>query len=439
MRTITLSRSPNGLPAFLLVWLGQLVSLLGSGLTEFALGVWVYQRTGSTTQFALTFLFLALPRVLLSPFAGALIDRWDRRWTMLLSDLGAGITTVALAMLFWSDALAIWHIYLFTTLGSLCSTFQRPAYAASITGLVPAEHYGRANGMVQVAQATASLIAPALAGLLLVSSGLGYIFLIDIISFLCAVTTLLIVRFPAMPARDADSADLRSVLRDTREGLRYIVQRPGLLGLLLTFAAASFLGLAAEFLLTPYILAVASPAVLGVIVSATGAGLLMGGLLMSLWGGPRRLVVGILCFEVLVSLGMLLMGASTTPWLLGVMVFGYFMSVALGDGCSQTFWQRKVAPDFQGRVFALRQMITLSTVPLGVLLLAPLAEYVFEPLLAAQGAWAGSVGRIVGVGPGRGIGLIFIIAGVANLVILGIAYAAPRVRLVDDEIPDGGG
>ncbi len=199
------------------------------------------------------------------------------------------------------------------------------------------------------------------------------------------------------------------------------------------------LGLAAEFLLTPYVLASASPAVLGLIVSASGAGLLVGGLLMSLWGGPRRLIVGILGFEVLVSLGMLLLGLATTPWLLGIMVFLYFMSIALGDGCSQTFWQRKVAPEFQGRAFALRQMITLSTVPLGVLLLAPLAEYVFEPLLAAQGAWAGSVGQIIGAGPGRGIGLIFIIAGIINLIILGVAYATPRVRLVDSEIPDGGG
>src|SRR5690349_2845324 len=126
MRTLALSWRPPGLSVFLVVWFGQFVSLLGSGLTEFAVGVWVYQQTGSATQFALTFLFVTLPRILLSPFAGALIDRWDRRSTMLLSDLGAGLTTVALAGLFWMGALAVWHVYLFAALGSLCSTFQRP-------------------------------------------------------------------------------------------------------------------------------------------------------------------------------------------------------------------------------------------------------------------------------------------------------------------------
>jgi MFS family permease len=145
---------------FLLVWFGQFVSLLSSGLSEFALGVWVHQKTGSATQFALTFLFLTLPRILLPPFAGAFIDRWDRRRAMLLSDLGAGLTTLAIAGLFWAGTIAVWHIYILTAIGSLCSTFQRPAYAAAIPLLVPSKHFGRANGMVQIAQATATLFAP---------------------------------------------------------------------------------------------------------------------------------------------------------------------------------------------------------------------------------------------------------------------------------------
>jgi len=439
MQILSLSRRPNGLPVFLLVWVGQFISLLGSGLTEFAVGVWVYQQTGSATQFALTFLFLTLPRILLSPFAGALIDRWDRRRTMLLSDLGAGLTTVAIAALFWTDTITVWHIYVFATLGSFCSTFQRPAYAASIPLLVSSEQYGRANGMVQVAQASSTFIAPALAGLLLVAAGIEYILLIDIVTFLCAVTTLVIVRFPIMQTTSMSVVHVRSMWKETLAGFQYIWLRPGLRGLLITFSAASFLGLAAEFLLTPYILAIASPAVLGIIASATGAGLLFGGLIMTIWGGPRRLIFGILGFEMLVSLCMVVIGISATPWLLGAVVFIYFSVIALGDGCSQTFWQRKVAPEFQGRVFALRQAITLATVPLGVVLLAPLAEYFLEPALRPGGVWASSIGQIVGVGPGRGIGFIFLFAGIANLCIIGIALAAPRIRRVEDEIPDGGG
>jgi MFS transporter, DHA3 family, macrolide efflux protein len=232
---------------------------------------------------------------------------------------------------------------------------------------------------------------------------------------------------------------VRSVWNDTVAGFQYVWLRPGLWGLLITFSAASFLGLAAEFLLTPYVLAIASPAVLGIIASATGAGLLFGGLIMTVWGGPRRLVLGILGFEMLVSLCMVVIGISATPWLLGALVFIYFMVIALGDGCSQTFWQHKVAPEFHGRVFALRQTITLATVPLGVVLLAPLAEYFLEPALRPDGVWASGIGQIIGVGPGRGIGFIFLFAGIANLVIIGIALAIPRIRRVDDEIPNGGG
>ena len=438
MQTLSLSRKPNSLPVFLLVWLGQFVSLLGSGLTEFALGVWVYQQTGSVTRFALTFVFLTLPRILLSPFAGSIIDRQDRRWIMLLSDLGAGITTLLLAALFWMDAVAIWHIYVLTTVGSLSSTFQRPAYAASIPLMVTPDHFGRANGMVQVAQASASLIAPVLAGYLLIAAGIETILLLDLATFLFAVITLLVVRFPFSQALSPSEAHAPSIWQDTVAGLLYVWQRPGLRGLLITFSAASFLGLSAEILLTPYVLAAASPTILGLVAAASGAGLLAGGVAMSWWASPRHLIVGILGFEALVSLCMILLGISAAPWFLGTVVFVYFAVIALGDGYSQTFWQRKVAVEFQGRVFALRQMITLATVPAGVLILAPLAEYVFEPSLLPGGAWASTIGLATGVGPGRGIGLLFMLAGIVNLCIIGGAFAAPSIRTAEQQIPDGG-
>ena len=150
----------QGMRTFTIIWLGQLVSLTGSGLTGFALGVWVFQRTGSVTQFALIALFTILPGLPLSPIAGALVDRWSRRWVMMLSDAGSGISTLAIALLFVTGKLEIWHIYVATAASSACSAFQWPAYAASVAMLVPKRQLGRANGMVQVSQAVSQAGSP---------------------------------------------------------------------------------------------------------------------------------------------------------------------------------------------------------------------------------------------------------------------------------------
>ena len=139
---------PRGMRTFVIIWFGQLVSLVGSGLTGFAMGVWLYQQTGSVTLFALNALCFILPQALFSPLAGALVDRWDRRWAMILSDTGAGLSTFFLALLLFAGRLEIWHVYLATAVNALFGTFQWPAYSAATTLLVPKKHLGRASRMV---------------------------------------------------------------------------------------------------------------------------------------------------------------------------------------------------------------------------------------------------------------------------------------------------
>ena len=165
---------------FSIIWLGQCVSIIGSGLTRFALGLWVYQHTGSVTNFALIALSSILPHLLLSPLAGALVDRWDRRKAMIFSDIGAGLSTLLIAMFFFVNRLEVWHIYLATALSSACGTFQWPAYTAAISLLVPKKNLGRANGMVQFGQAASEILTPILAGVLLVTIRLSGIILIDV-------------------------------------------------------------------------------------------------------------------------------------------------------------------------------------------------------------------------------------------------------------------
>lgn len=430
-------RTLQQMKTFLLIWLGQLVSLTGSQLTGFALGVWVYQQTGSVTQFALISVATVLPYLLISPLAGAVVDRWDRRWTMILSDTGAGLSTLTLAGLFLSGRLEIWHIYLATVLSATFSAFQGPAYAASTTLLVPKEQLGRANGLAQTAQAAGMLVAPAIAGFLVTTIQLQGVLLIDGVTFLFALTTLLLVRFPR-PTTTSSETEARSgsLWRDVVYGWRYLVARPALLGLMIFFGVNNFLVGVVEVLFTPLVLSLGSTELLGILLSIGGLGMLVGSVTMSVWGGPKRRVVGVFGFSGLLAVAILLAGLRPTPIVLGVAVFLAFFSIPIFQGANQTLMQTKITPEVQGRAFALKEMIAVSTLPLAYLVAGPLVDRVFEPLLAVGGVLTGSVGRVIGIGPGRGIALLFVVMGTASLLLTLAGYLQPRLRRVEEELPD---
>lgn len=426
----------RGFRTFTLVWAGQLVSLTGSGLTGFALGVWVYQRTGSVTQFALISLFTTLPGIVFSPIAGALVDRWDRRTAMILSDAGAGLCTLSVALLLLANRLEVWHIYGLMALSSTFSAFQWPAYSAATTLLVPKEHYGRASGMVQLAEAIAQIASPVLAGVLMGSIQVQGIILVDFATFLFAVLTLLVVRIPR-PVVTTEGEEARgSLLREAAYGWNYIVARSGLLGLLLLFAATNFFLGIIEVLFTPMVLSFASTAALGTILTIGGLGFLGGSLMMSVWGGPKVRVNGIYLFSLLQGCVLFVAGFPPSVPILAGAAFTYFLGFPIVSGCSQAIWLSKTPPDVQGRIFAMRRMIAWSALPLAYLAAGPLADRVFEPLLVEGGALANSVGQIIGVGPGRGIGLLYIVVGTLTLLITGVSYLYPPLRNVETELPD---
>jgi MFS family permease len=426
----------RGMRVFIIVWLGQLVSLVGSGLTSFALGLWVYKQTGSVTQFALIGLFTALPNIVLSPLAGALVDRWDRRWAMILSDTGAGLCTLMMAFFFLTNRIEVWQIYLAAGASAAFGTFQWPAYSAAMTLLVPKKHLGRANGIVQFGQAAAEILAPALAGVLVLTTRVQGILLIDFVTFFFAVTTLLLVRFPGPETTTAAQARKDSLWREASYGWRFITARRGLLGLLVFFAVVRFLWGMVGALIAPMILGFTSADVLGAIISIAGGGMLVGSLLMSAWGGPKRRIDGVLHFELLSGLCFLLIGLRPSAWPVALGAFGAHLTIAIIYGSNQAIWQSKVPPNAQGRVFATQQMVAKSTTPLAYLTAGPLADKLFEPLLASDGPLTGSIGQITGVGPGRGIGLLFIVMGILKVAVTLGSYLYPRIRLVEDELPD---
>jgi DHA3 family macrolide efflux protein-like MFS transporter len=426
----------KGMRTFFVIWSGQLVSTIGSALTGFALGVWIYQETGSVTLFAMNMLAFAVPNLLVSPFAGALVDRWDRRWVMILSDTGAGLATLSIAILYLTDNLQVWNIILATAVNSAFSTFQWPAYSAVTTLLVPKEQLGRAGGMVQIGEAISNLIAPAAAGALYVTTGLVGVIAIDFATYLFAVLTLMLVRFPSPERSAAGEEGKGSLWKEALYGWTYISARAGLFGLLIIFAATNFFSSLIMPLITPMILDLTSVDVLGYLFSIVGLGMLVGTLVMSAWGGPKRRIHGVLGFLMLSGFFTSLLGVSPLIPVLAVAGFLLMFTLPIINGSSQAIWQSKVAPDVQGRVFSVRRMIAWSTMPLAYLAAGPLADNVFNPLLVEGGALADTVGKLIGVGPGRGTGFMFIVIGAVTILVAGAGYLNSHVRNLEDELPD---
>ena len=249
------------------IWTGQLLSLLGSGLTSFALGIEVYKRTGSITKLSLVTFFNTAPFVLVSPFAGALVDRWNRRTVMLLSDLGAGICSfLILGLISAGEAglwpLETWHFYLPFALSGIFAAFHGPALSAATTQLVPKEHLGRANGMVELAAASSQVVAPVLAGALVVHIGLRGILLIDLATFLCAFTSLLLIRIPSLPPSQA-AAPKSSLRQDMAHGWSFIRERRGLVWLLVSISVTNLVLGLVTVLITPLVLSFGDASTLG--------------------------------------------------------------------------------------------------------------------------------------------------------------------------------
>lgn len=429
-------RKAKGMAIFTLIWFGQLVSLIGSGLTGFALGVWVYQSTGSVTQFAFISLSTTLPLIAISPLAGALVDRLDRRWVMILSDSGAGLSTLALTLLLITGRLEVWHIYLVSAVSSALSAFQWPAYTAATTLLVPKRHLDRASGMIQLGKAVSRLASPILGGLLLVTIQLRGIILIDFATFLFALVTLLCIRFPEVETTFEKKSGKTSLLKEIASGWTYITTRPGLLGLVLFFVVVSFMGGVVEVLATPLVLSFASAATLGSILSFSGSGMLIGSLLMSTYGGPSNRIDTLFTFMALGGLCLMAAGLRPSTFLFTLSAFLFFLGLPLINGSSQVIFQRKVLPSMQGKVFSLQDALAGVSLLIAYGVAGPLADRVFEPLMATDGLLSSSIGEIIGVGPGRGIGLLFIIMGALTILVTVVAYQYSPLRLVERQLPD---
>jgi MFS family permease len=430
------AKKNNGMRTFTIIWLGQLVSTLGSGLTGFALGVWIYEQTSSVTLFAInTFIFMGTIMIV-SPFAGALVDRWNRRLVMILSDAGSMLTTLVIWLLLLTNNLQIWHIFIIGAFNAAFSAFQFPAHSAATTMLVPREQLGRAGGMVQIGQAIAQLVSPAAAGAIFLLYGIKTVLLIDLITFLAAVGTLIAIHIPEPVRQIREEAEKPSIFKDIRFGWEYITHRRGLLYWMLYIAGLNLAFGMYGPLITPLMLDLGDAQQVGLTTSAIGVGMLLGTLIMSAWGGPKRRIFGVLGGSAWIGLCMTILGSQPSLMVIGLAGFLMMLAMPVINGSSRAMWQTKVPPDIQGRVFSVRRVIGQFTSPIAALFAGPLVENLFQPWMEADGLLATTLGRIIGTGPGRGTALAFVFIGILILLFTLIASLNRTLIRSEIDIPD---
>jgi DHA3 family macrolide efflux protein-like MFS transporter len=431
---------PGGMLGFTIVWTGQLISVLASSMTQFALTIWAYRETGSATALGIVNTAFILPFLLLAPIAGVMVDRYNRKLMMMVSDLAAVLATVGLLIIHATGQLQMWHLYVASVINGLGNTFQWPAYSAAISTMIPKEHYSRANGMMSLIESGPGVLAPMLAGLLLPIIQLTGILTLDVATFFLAITALLLIHVP-QPAQTVEGqAGQGNIWQEAVYGFRYIFSRRGLLGLLIFFILLNFtIGLSVS-LFSPFILSRTenSSAILGVAQSTAAIGAVVGGLLISLWGGFKRRMTSIFIGEALTGLFCLVvfgLGRNLPVWVIASVAGGIFP--VFTNGASQAIWQAKVAPDVQGRVFSARRMIAWAVNPITPILAGVLADYVTEPAMQSNTWLAHTFDWLVGTSPGSGMALQFVFSGIAYMLIVFLTYQfVPVVRNLEDQLPD---
>jgi MFS family permease len=426
----------KSMQTFTIVWIGQVVSILGSSMTGFAMGVWIFQQTGSAVSFSLTLLFNMLPKAIIAPAAGVLADRFERRKIMIFTDLSAGLATAFAAILFVSGNLSVWHIYFLTIINASASAFQSPAFGAAVTQLVPKKQLGRANGMLQFGEGIGQIAAPVMAGVLIAAFGLMSILLIDIVTFLFAVSTLVLVRFPELPQSGENMKEKKGGIAELGEALKYLRSSGGLLGLILVFALVNFFIGIAEVVLTPMVLSFSTPEKLGLVMTIAGIGMLAGSIVMMIIGDKWPKVQLLFGAYALLSVGVFFAGIKPTIPLISAAIFMAFFFLPMLMSTNMAIFQTKVPLEIQGRVFGIRLFVNKLTFAIAFLTGGVLADKVFEPLMVEEGLLAEIFGGLIGVGPGRGMGLMFVLMGMLSIVTALSAFAFPRIRQIEVELPD---
>ncbi|HEX6270064.1 MAG TPA: MFS transporter [Anaerolineales bacterium] len=425
-----------------IIWLGQMISGIASGITYFALPIWILSFTeGSGTAIGIWEFFFFGSYLLVVQFAGVLIDRYNRKLMMLVYDVLSLLVISILLLIETMGKLELWHLYVAVVVQGIGFAFHSPSYSAAITTMVSKNQYVRANGLMALLYDVPDIFAPILGGILVLATGLSGILVINLIAFMFSIGALLLVEVPSTPHTVEGDRSRSKLLKEVIYGIRYILERPGLLGIELIFLFGNlFAGIALSgAALYPMILLRTGGDIeaFGLIQSVGALAVVVTAIYLSTWGRIKRPIRAILLGWIISSLfGLALLGVGqvVTIWLIAFVIYSIFDPVV--NVAVETFLQTKVAPDIQGRVFSASDFLAQAMIPITPLVAGFLGDQIFEPAMAEGGLLVNLFGWLMGTGPGSGFGVLIFLCGVSGLLVGLSGYLVPEIRNIDRTMPD---
>jgi len=416
---------------FTIIWVGQLVSTVGSYMTEFALILWAWQTTGSATALALVAFFSRLLRIPLTLIAGLIVDRYNRKTLMMISDAIAMLCTSAIAILFFTGQLQIWHLYLTAAINGGAGQIQSLAYQTSLTLLVPSQDYLRANSMNSSVHYGSTILAPALAGVLFPWIGLSGILVIDWLTFGLAIATLLSVPIP-QPEPKTPVA-LNAPIQYLRSSLAQVWKQPSLRLLLVLTTVFWFIHDLGEAIYDPMILARTngSTQVLASTATAAGIGGVTGAVVLSVCGGSQSRIRSLLSSFISAGFSKTIFGLGQSPAVWVPAQFCSSLNFPLMDSSETAIWMEKIAPAIQGRIFAANAFVVQVATAIATLIAGPLAEHVFEPLFLPGGLLSKVLGGVMGDRAGSGMSFLYISCALTMVLVGIIGFNLPKLKTIE--------
>jgi MFS family permease len=430
--------NPASMRNFLIVWLGQLLSTIGSNMTSFAIEIWAWEITGQATTITLVGFFSLLPSIIITPISGVIVDRFNRKFLMMVGDTVAVVSTIVILFLHLTNNLQIWHFYLTGAVVGTFNQFQSLAYSASVSLMIPQQHYARASSLGFISSYGSRIIAPALAGYLYTIIGFTGIWLIDISTFAIAISSLLLVSIPQPPLTKNENENIVNIWQELAFGWNYMITRKSLLALLLVSLLFWLPHDIGDSLYAPMILSLTNndTVVLGSLAAAAGFGGVTGAIIVTTWGGFKRKIIGVLLGMIGAGVSKIVFGLGRIPLIWIPAQFCSSVNFPVSGSSDNAIWLAKIPANIQGRVFAAQSLVLQIASALGFLVAGPLADRVFTPALQSGGVLVGVLGGLLGTGTGAGISLLYVICAVWMLLVGIVGFFIPILRNIEDIIPD---
>ena len=418
---------------FYKLWLGELISNIGSGMTAFALSVYIYEKTGSVSYVSLITLLSFMPSIVLSPIGGLLADRYDRRLLMIIGDLFSGLGLIYILWNIQAGEKSIVPIFVGITFSSIFTSLLEPSYRATLTDILEEENYAKASGLIQVAGSAKYLISPVIAGMILSVADIRVILLLDILTF---ITTCLMIFL----VRKSMNSEMQNYKKDSfkglLEGLFIIKENRGVYSLvIIMFFVCFFMGFI-QILIRPMILALSSVKIAGMMESLCAAGLLIGSLWIGIAGIKKNYskILAVACFFCGIFMSMT--GVNENLAIIGISTFLFFSTLPFMNSCADVLVRVSVPNELQGRVWGLISLITQMGTVAAYIISGIMADYIFEPMFNKNGILAKNIGMIIGTGKGRGIGFMLILSGIGMLIMAIVIWKNGEIREVSEKCVD---